>query len=115
MRGDANASQIETIGIPARLDSRICVGESVGVQSASFVEKFEALVIEMHERTAQRARKISPTLPVAVIDLFIHPARIVEKGEKRYDFSVRTVGLGDLQSVFQHPRPMDDSVMPVLR
>ena len=69
-----DASQIETVGIPARLDSRICVGESVGVQSASFVEKFKALVIEMHERTAQCAREIASALPVAVINALIDAA-----------------------------------------
>lgn len=102
-------------GIPARLDSRIGFGEPVGMKSAGFVEQFKAPIVEMHERTAQRTRKIWSPLPVAVIDLFIHPARIMKNGKKRYYLSVSAVCFGNLKSVLQHPRPMDCSVMPVLR
>ena len=115
VRGDADAAEIEAIGIPAGLDGRVCLGESVGVQSAGFVKEFEAVVVEMHKRTTQCPRQVPSPLPVPAIDALIDPARIVKEREERHDFGVGTVFLRDMKPVFHHPRPVGDSVMSTLR
>lgn len=115
MRGDSDAAEIESIGIPAGLDRGISLGKSVSMRPASFVEQLEAIIIEMHKRTPERPSKIPSPLSVAVIDLFIHPPRIVEKREERHHFGIGAVCLSDAQTVLHHPRPVCDSVMSAMR
>ena len=110
VRGDADAAEIEAIGIPAGLDGRVCLGESVGVQSAGFVKEFEAVVVEMHERTSQGMGEISPTKTMAPVDRLIYPPRIMEEGEKFHHLDIGSRGLGNPASILYHPRPVEDAM-----
>lgn len=46
-RTDADAAQVEPIGIPAGLQRAGAVGKPVGVQFAGVIEKFEPLIVKM--------------------------------------------------------------------
>ena len=69
----AHAAQVEPVGIPARLLGRIAIGQTICMQSAGLIKQFKAIIIEMHECAAQLTRKITATLAVAVVSVFIHP------------------------------------------
>ncbi len=105
-----HAAEIQTIGIPARLNGRIRLGETVGVQAAGFVEEIKPRVVEMHERASQGMGKISPAQTMAPVDRLIDPPRIMEEGEKFHHLDIGTRGLGNPASILHHPRPVEDAM-----
>lgn len=109
-RQDAYSTQVETVGVPASLDSRIRFGESVGMQAAGLVEEFKTRIIEMHKRSSQGMGKIAPAQTMTAVDTFIDPARIVEEGEKFHHLEIRSIGFGNPASILHHPCPVEHAM-----
>jgi len=49
-RSDPDTAQVQTIGVPARLNRDVPFGESVRVQPARFIQELEVSIIEMDQR-----------------------------------------------------------------
>lgn len=107
---NTHAAEIETIGVPARLNGRVGLGETIGVQAAGFVEEIKPRVVEMHKRASQGMGEISPAQAMAPVDRLIHPPRIVEEGEKFHHLEIGSIGFGNPATILHHPRPVEDAM-----
>ncbi len=108
---DTHTAEIEPVRIPARLQRGVRIRVTVRVQPAGLVEQGELRVVEMHERTAERAGEVAAALTVAMVAALVEASGIVEECEERDHFAVGPVDVGHTQSVFKHPRPVQHAVI----
>jgi hypothetical protein len=65
--------------------------------------------------TSQGAGELTTSQTVAMVMVFIDPARIMEESKEFHDFEVGPVCLGHAHGVFLDARPVEDAVVAVHR
>ena len=115
MRHDADPAQIQPVRVPTSLDCHVRVIPLVRVTCAGPMQEPKVMVIQIENATKQFSRELGGTGAVFGIGHLAEPPRIVEDGEQRDDFHVRTRLLGQTLTVFKDSRPMRNTVIAVER
>ena len=94
VRGDADPTEVEPVGIPAGLDRDVGMSPLVSVPGTGTVQEPE-LVIRRSNRSPRRFQGESGgTGTVFGVSTFVDPPGVVEDGEKLHDLEVGTGLLG---------------------
>jgi len=114
-RKDSNPAQVQTVRIPARLQGRITLDQSIGVQTTGLEEQLETGVIKMHQFPAQGIGELCSAQTMAVVLILVDPPRIMEECKERHHLRIGSVQVRDLSAVFKHAGPVDDSMVATHR
>jgi len=94
VRGDANPTKVEPVGVPAGLDRDVGMSPLVSVPGTSTVQEPELVVRQVEQQPPQIQGESGGTWTVIGVSTFVHPLGVVEDGEKLHDLDVGTGLLG---------------------
>src|SRR5512139_2722645 len=80
-RTDPDPEEVQPVGIPADLDTRVRHRKPGGMLVAGLFEQGKTIVIELKSHTAQLTRKLEAAPAVTVVYGFIDPAGIMKDRE----------------------------------
>jgi hypothetical protein len=106
-----DSSQVEPIGVPTCLNGYIALGQSVGMEPASFKQQHKIGVVEMNQRFSQRAGILSPAMAVSEVGELIHAPRVVEERKKSDDIHLGARPGREPLAVFEHSSPVHDPMV----
>jgi len=115
VRGDANPTKVEPVGVPAGLDRDVGMSPLVSVPGTSTVQEPELVVRQVEQQPPQIQGESGGTWTVIGVSTFVHPLGVVEDGEKLHDLDVGTGLLGKPKPVFENPGPVGDAVNAIPR
>lgn len=102
----ADATEIETIGIPAGTDGGVFVVETIGVPDARKLEEREVRIGQFVSAASQLTCENGTAGSVAIIVTIVEAFAIVEKSEQSDDIGIGTSAGGEEQPVLFHSPPM---------
>src|SRR4051812_16501059 len=70
-RGDADATEVEAVGVPAGGEGRVVGDPAVGVEEAGLEEEVEASVVEVDERAPERAGELAAAQAVVRVVMLV--------------------------------------------
>ena len=114
VRPDADAAEVQAIGVPAGLEGEVTRREPIGVEPAGLLEQRETPVVGMDQGAAEAPGQLAAPEPVPRIAILVHPARIVEQGKERDDLGIGAESFGQEAAVLVHAAPMQDTVHPAV-
>jgi hypothetical protein len=112
IRGDADAAEVEAVGIEADAEGRVGLGFAAVVNPAGGHKEVHAGVIELDVAGgAEFEGEPGTTRSVLRIVEFIFPAGIMEEGEETDDLLVRRMMLAEIKAVPQNRAPVVRAVI----
>ena len=107
---DADARQVQAIGIPAGANRRVTVRAASGMPFAGFAEQRKLLVIKFERNAAELLCAGRTAWAVSgVVSVILAPA-IVEDAEEPHDLHIRAARFGQPQADLFNASPMPRSV-----
>ena len=115
VRRDTDASEVESVCVPAGLNRDITLGQSVAVCGASLGEQEHFLFSGLEKTSLQPTGQQGTPLAMAVIEVLVDAATVMEKRKQLDHMGVGACGLCQHQAIDTHPRPVGYAVvaMPV--
>jgi hypothetical protein len=110
MRCDADAAEVQPVGIPTGADGGVVVMVAGGVPGAGMVKEFEMLVGQIEEFSAQRERERGTACAVVGVVTIVFPAAVVKEGEKAHDRDDGLAVCGDDECIPLDPPPVGRAV-----
>ncbi len=89
MRGDADPSEIQAIGIPAGLNCDVGMVLLMGMAAAGGFQKFQLGSFQLEHLALKAFGKESRPGAVSGVGILVHPLRIVEHGKEGDNPQVR--------------------------
>ena len=114
-RSDPDAAQVQPVRVPAGLQRWFARGQAIGVQPAGFEQHLEPIVVEVNEASSKGLCQLGATQSMIIVPLLVDAPGVVENREKRSDFAVAAVQLGNAKTVLQNARPVNDTVISAKR
>jgi hypothetical protein len=115
LESDPDSPQVKPIGIPACLNCYITLGQSVGMEPAGFTQQLKIGVVQMNQRSSQRAGILSPALAVSEVGEFIHAPRVVEERKQSDDVNLGAGPGREPLAVFENSSPVHNAVVAAHR
>lgn len=112
-RNDADTSEVEAIGVPARQHRRIAGPRAGAVPRARREEQFELTVGEVEKRTATGQGELRGALAVIRIVIVVMALDVVKDGEEFDDAGHCSGRRRQLESVVADASPMRGAVYPL--
>ena len=94
MRGDANPSEVQTVGVPACLDRDVGMCPLMSMTCTGSVQEPECRIREVEHQPTQFRGVRGGTRPVLRIATLVDPLRIMEDGEELHHLGIGTGLLG---------------------
>ena len=111
IRGDAEAGEVEAVGVPAGADGGVVGMGDVGVAVTGEAEGLKLAFVERHESGGvEFAGESGPARAVAGVGAVVEAARVMEEGEIAHDGGVGSGGWGKEEPVALDPPPVADPV-----
>lgn len=110
--GDADATEVEAIGIEADGEGGIGLGRAAVVDLAGGDENVHAEVVELEVTgLAEFEGELCATLTVLGVSIFVFPTGVVEDGKKADDFLIGGVKAGEVKAIAANGEPMGWTVV----
>jgi hypothetical protein len=111
VRSDADAAEVETVGVQADGEGGFGLGISAVVDVAGGDEEIHAKVIELEMAgLAEFEGELCAAWAVLRVAVFVFPAGVVKKGEEADDFLVGCVMVGEIQAIATDREPVGGAV-----
>jgi hypothetical protein len=112
IRGDADATEVEAVGVEADGEDRFGLGRSAVVDFAGGDEESHAKVVEVEVAgLAEFQSELCAARAVLRVAVFVLPAGVVEKGEEADDFLVGLVMADEVKSIAADGAPVGGAVV----
>ena len=112
IRGDADAAEVEAVGVEANGEGGFGLGRAAVVDVAGGDEEIHAEVVELEVAgLAEREGELRTALAVLGIAIFVFPAGIVEDGEEADDFLIGGMMAGEVEAVAADGAPVGRAVV----
>ena len=112
IRGDADATEVEPVGIEADGEGGFGLGHAAVVDAAGGDEEFHARIFEVEMAgLAEVDGELGTARAVAGVGVFVVAAGIVEEGEEADDLLVGGMVLAEFHSVAQDVEPVGRAVI----
>lgn len=106
VRLDADPAQVKTVGIPAGLNGRIGMQQTVAVLRNGDIQRLQLVIRQSEMPSLQGQRELCRTRTMSRIYLLIHALAVMQQG-KQLDHEVISAGLvSEQQPVVSHTRPV---------
>ena len=107
---DADAPQVEPVGIPASLDRDVSFGEAIAVEGAGIGKMLKAAGWELKDRALKGFGEIGCPPAMVQVPAVLKPPGIVQIGKKLNGIRVRAGYLGQSQADGMNPLPVSGPV-----
>ena len=112
IRGDADATEVEAVGVEADGEGGVGLGRAAVVDVAGGDEEIHAEVVELKVADlAEREGELRAALAVLGIAIFVFPAGIVKDGEEADDFLIGGMMAGEVETVAANCLPVRRAVV----
>jgi hypothetical protein len=110
VRFDADAAEIEAVGVPAGRHGPLRHRPAFGVSAAGLDQQIEFRRLEDEKSPVKPFREFRGAMAVVSVVSIMPPPGVMKKGEQRDDAGIRPSVAGEHQAVPAHARPVPDAM-----
>ena len=114
---DADAPQVQSVGIPARTDRGLALDMAIAVEAHGLTEvlEFRGIELDQDSFSPQADCEVSCALAVQRVAVIVVPLAVVQVGEPGDDRGVDVEGLRDAAPVEPDTTPVRDAVNAIVK